>query len=69
MSVANVALKLQYPEALKIWQPEGTKQMSMVYKQTMHHLCMSGKESTIHRKICVDFSFLVRYVNHHHLFQ
>ena len=41
MAVANVTLKLQYPE--------GTEQMSTVYGQTVHHLYMSGEENPTNR--------------------
>jgi len=61
MAVANVALKIYYPE--------GTKQMSTVYGQTMHHPCMSGEENSTNRT-CVDYNFTSTIdVNHHRLFQ
>jgi hypothetical protein len=41
MAVANVTLKLQYPE--------GTEKMSTVYGQTVHHLYMSGEENPTNR--------------------
>jgi hypothetical protein len=32
--------------ALKIWYTEGTKHISLLYGQTVHHLYMSGGENS-----------------------
>ena len=50
MDVANVALK--------IWHPEGTEQMSMVYGQAVHHLCMSC-DGTPPTEQCVDHNVIL----------